>query len=204
MPRVASKVETTVTRRRCAREAGELAQDRPRLRETTGLQDDPPQRAAGARPLDGEQRVDGVGKVAARLATDAAVRQHGDGRARAAFAQDRAVEADLARLVHDHGGVGALGKAGEVAQQGGFARSEEPRQDDEIRPRSPFTARCLLPSCALYLAGTSSAQLALTRSRTSLSSSPTSKITPSLIVYLRPRCHSTRLVASSRRIAPVP
>jgi len=76
------------------REAGQLAQDRSRLRKTAGLQDDAAQRSVGIRPLDGEQRLHRVREVGAGLTTDAAVRQHGDGRtrrSRAAFAQDRPI-----------------------------------------------------------------------------------------------------------------
>ena len=148
--------------------ARELAQHRSGHRKPAGLQHDAPQRSRGARSLHAEQPVDREGEVAAGLAADAAVRQHGDWRVAAALVQDHAVEADLARLVDDHGGIGCLRTGQEVTQERRLAGPEKAGQDDEIGHSAAFFCG------AAKRAGTSSSQLAFTSSRTSASSSAVS------------------------------
>jgi len=96
--------------------------DRGRVREPGRLD----QHAAEGRDLAsvaaGEETAQGLGKVAAHRAADAAARHHGD------LARDRldeqVIEGNLAELVDDHGAVAHARMAQEPVQQRRLARAE--------------------------------------------------------------------------------
>ena len=104
---------------------GKSLQDRPRIGQARGF-DDHPRKARHSTPGPvGEQRAQGFLEIGAQIAAQAPVaEQHGRVAARA---QQGLVDADLAELVDDDRGVGALGGVEQGADQRGLAGRRESR-----------------------------------------------------------------------------
>src|SRR5581483_8850943 len=157
-------------------------------RETAGLEHNPPEIAEALLLPNRAQVVDRRMKVIAKRAADAAIAEQRERQVAAARCHDRAVDIDLAGLVDDDAGVGAVGERQEVRQQRGLAAAEAPGQQDEFARRPAAHAR---PHHAVL-------RRAATIASTSCRSSAGSKTEPSLMTRERLRRHWTEAVASSR------
>ena len=102
-------------------------QDRRRIGQSTGLDDDAIERGAAALVAPPQQVMQGLRQVGADLAAEAAGRQFDE----AVFARfdELMVEPDLAKLIDDDGGAREFRLAQQVAEHGRLAAAEEAGED---------------------------------------------------------------------------